>query len=141
MVTVPWHLFTHVQCFFFLFQPTGCNGYIWLQRDPAVYYQNTKAGSSGGGSSSKTPPSGGPELVELHQQQQAWHASTPYSIEDRQVLCRLSNILQILVTAKHACTVEHLEKLYLASLQYGSSPARLLHPDVVVDLAAHLSSK
>jgi hypothetical protein len=112
----------------------GCNGYIWLQRDP-----ESSSTSSDGAKTPSVIPSGGPELVELHQQQQAWHASTPYSVQDRQVLCRLSNCLQVLVTAKQTCTIEHLEKLYHASLTYGPSPARLLHPDVVVDLAARLS--
>ena len=99
-----------------------------MQRDHSVFNQAT-------GSASST--TGGPELVELHQKQQEMHASTPYSLEDRQMMARLSNCLQILVTAKQACTVENLETLYKASLQY-AQPAKLLHPDVVVQLAACL---
>ena len=105
----------------------GCNGCIWMQRDPAIFDQ--------GGSNTTT--AGGPELVELHQKQQEMHASTPYSLDDRKMMCRLSNCLQILVTAKQACTVENLEALYAASLDY-SSPSKLLHPDVVVDMASRL---
>ena len=100
----------------------GCNGYLWMQRDVC---------------GEDALPAGGPELVEWHQKQQATHASTPYAPPDRQALSRLSNCVQILVTAKQACTVEHLERLYKASLVY-ESPARLLHPDVVVELAGRL---
>lgn len=107
----------------------GCNGSIWLQRDISVF-DNMGTASA---------PSGGPELVELHQQQQETHATTTYSLDDRRALCRLSNIIQILVTAKQACTVENLERLYAESLGY--SPSKLLHPDVVVKLASRLKEQ
>lgn len=106
----------------------GCNGSIWLQRDISVF-------DKGGTGNAAT--SGGPELVELHQQQQETHSATPYSLTDRKTLSRLSNILQILVTAKQACTVENLERLYAESLSY--SPSKLLHPDIVVKLASCLT--
>lgn len=103
----------------------GCNGFIWIQRDASVFEQGTFG-----------TPSGGPELVELHQKQQEMHASTPYSLDDRKMLCRLSNCIQILVTAKQECTLENLEKIYAKSLDY--SPAKLLHPDVVTEMAGRL---
>ena len=105
----------------------GCNGSIWLQRDLATFDQDGSNNTIGGG----------PELVELHQKQQEMHAATPYSLDDRKMMCRLSNCLQILVTAKQACTVENLETLYAASLEY-SSPSKLLHPEIVVDMASRL---
>jgi exosome complex component RRP4 len=108
----------------------GCNGSIWLQRDLSgvVELQKEAAGSSGG-----------PELVELHQQQQEIHAATSYALEDRRMLCRLSNSIQILVTAKVMCTVENLEILYQESQAY--TPAQMLQPKVVVELARQLKER
>jgi hypothetical protein len=112
----------------------GCNGSIWLQRDASGVVEPDQHEAAGNNNNS-----GGPELVELHQQQQEVHAATSYALEDRRMICRLSNSIQILVTAKVMCTVQHLEILYQVSQAY--TPAQMLQPKVVVELAALLKER
>ena len=106
----------------------GCNGMVWMQRQLQEEEQQTGSGQQ--------------ELAQLVEEKRAEHARMPYSMEERQALARIRNVMACMKQASRPLTPESLEEVYrksCVSFPNAEDMPDMLKPENVLPLAASSS--